>query len=353
MKTKILLAGILLASASSAVHADGRKPGSVLVYPVQRSGTDMVTAGGVGSIPVAVDYYTLVCLTNTNTNPTAGATNVHMQFVNVQKNPDDAFRPLHCNVTDRVEYLTPADTRCFLANCFNPGPVSEGYLVVSAQDPNAFQRPWAHNYLVGSEIVVHAGSAVYELNAIPFSSPQAPGSATDLDGDGELDFDGVEYEGVPDELYIDVFTPMMSPSLALLNLTGSVNHEALVKLTIFNDNEFPLSATFGFQCWFDEPLAKISLIFTESFLAGNTPDDPSETDTNCDSVGDMESGWARLDGIVANSAAESIADPALLGAVTAPDMPMFNLGGGRLLWESMALQTNGDFVKFGVDDPEN
>ncbi len=351
MKRAILTCA-LLGLLASIGQADGRKPGSALVYPVHRSGVPDDDAQEVGTLPPD-PFFTLVCVTNTNTHPVSGGTNVHMEFVNVAPDWTDPFKPLYCSVQNRTEYLTPADVRCFLVNCVNPGPLTEGYLVMSAQDPSSFQTPWSHDYLVGSEIVVNAASAIYQLNAIPFDSPQAPGAPTDVDGDGQLDFDGIEYEGVPDELYLDVFMPMMSPSLALLNLTGGTAFDASVAFTVFNDNEFALSTTLEFRCWFDQPLRRISLIFDETFLAMNTPDDPTEVDTNCDYVGDLESGWARIDGLNASSSAESIADPALLGAVTAPTQQIFNIGGGRLLWESVDLQLNGDFLKTGVDDPEH
>lgn len=346
MKRHILIATALLAGLSGGAFADGRKPGSALVYPVQRSGA-LKTATSFVSPP----YFTVVSVTNTNLVPKSGATNIHIEYVNAAQSTDP-FKPLHCSVVDRIEHLTPADTRSFLTACQNPGAFNEGYLVITALDPKGFLVPWSHDYLIGSELIVNGMGIIYELNAIPFDSPQPTGSPTDVDNDGQLDFDGFEYEAIPDELYIDVFEPLMSPALSLINLTGGTAFDASVSFSVWNDNEFPLSSTLTFRCWFDTRLTDISLVFSESFLANNTPDDPSEIDTDCDGVGDIESGWARIRGLVASSTAESIQNPALLGAVTAPKMPMFQMGGGRLLWESAALQGNGDFLKFGVDDPE-
>ncbi len=355
MKTNALIATALLVGLASPASADGRKPGSVLIYPVHRSGTLFWKApnGEIDGLGPATVYFTIVSVTNTNPSPTSGSTDIHFEYVNVIPQPSQPFKPLDCTVIDRIEALTPADTRSVLTHCQNPGFFNEGYLVISALDPSAFKTRWSHDYLVGSEIIVNGAGSIYALNAIPFDSPQPKGSATDIDGDEQLDFDGVEYEAIPDELYIDVFSPVMKPSLALINLTGGVNFEAVVGFSIWNDNEFALSATLAFRCWFDEPLEKISLIFTDHFLRFNTPQDPTETDFDCDSIGDVESGWARIRGIVANSQAESIQDPALLGAATAPEKPSLSLGAGRLLWESYTVQTNGDFLKFGVDDPEH
>ncbi|HKD99416.1 MAG TPA: hypothetical protein VKE69_00280, partial [Planctomycetota bacterium] len=160
-----------------------------------------------------------------------------------------------------------------------------------------------------------------------------------------------EYEGVPDVLFIDSFIAVANSSLTLLNLTGSVNHTVFVKFDVWNDNEYPMSATKQFRCWFEETLADVAPLFQDSFLRNNTPNDPSELDINCDNLNDFETGWARIDGIVASCGAESIPDPALLGALSAgPAGP--SIEGGRLLWESKEKQYNGDFPKFFCDDPE-
>jgi len=340
---------VLAAALQPTAHADGREPGSVLIFPIHRSGQGL---------------FTVVNVTNTNLLPAnqftyGGSTNVHFEYVNTVPNPKKPLLPWACAVIDRIELLTPADTRSVLTACHNAsGAMSEeGYLVVSAQDPNQFDTPWSHDYLVGSELVVNGMGAMYALNAIPFDSAQPEGQATDVDGDGELDFDGVEYEGVPDHLFIDSFAALGGSSLTLLNLTGGAAFTANVQFDVWNDNEFPLSATLAFRCWMEEALSDISLVMYEGFLANNTPNDPAEADIDCDGVGDIETGWARLRGLVANSVAESIPNPALLGAITVgdsfPSMPAVMLDGGHLLWESEAVQLNGDFFKYGTEDPEH
>jgi hypothetical protein len=163
----------------------------------------------------------------------------------------------------------------------------------------------------------------------------------------------VEYEGVPDELFIDAFVAIGGSSLALINLTGGTAHTASIAFDVWNDNEFALSATLSFRCWFEERLTAISLVFDESFLRDNTPDDPQELDLFCEGIGHAEVGWARIRGLVASSSAESIPNPALLGALTAGHDPFFKVDTGHLLWESVGLQLNGDFLKSGSDDPEN
>ncbi len=328
--------------------ADGRNPGSVLIYPIHRSGVGVDGEGGV--------YFTVLSVTNTNLQPQTpisfgGSTNVQFEYVNTVYNPQDPCLPLACTVVDRTEFLTPADKLSVLTSCHNAAGGQEGYVVVTAHDPSKFKTAWCFNYLIGSELVVTPFGGVQELNAIPFSSPCGEGTETDLDGDEQLDFDGAEYEGVPDELYLDHFIAVFSSSLALINLTGGTKFQATVRFDAWNDNEFPLSATKHFACWMEQPLEDISLIFNNAFLRDNTPNDPQDLDIDCDNNDDFETCWARLRGLVASSNVESIADPAILGSLTSGLGSTFD--GGRLLWESPEKQFNGDFLKFGQDDPEN
>ena len=346
--SKFLVPGVAALALAPAVAAEGRTPGSVLIFPIHRS-----MLGDTGG-----SYFTAVSVTNTNLSPITpvnglgGSTNAHYEYVNVIPGAQNNM-PLDCQVVNRIEFLTPADTRTVLTNCDNASGGQEGYLVVTAQDPNAFSTNWSHNYLIGSELVVSGTGGVYGLNALAFDAIADAGMDTDADGDGQLDFDGVEYEGIADELYLDAFFAVDGSSLTLINMTGGFQHVANVRFDIWNDNEQALSATLAFKCWIEEPLNEISLVFDGGFLAQNTLNDPTEFDTNCDNVGDIETGWARLRGSNASSAVESIANPAILGALTAGPANGGSIDGGHLLWESKAKQTNGDFFKTGTDDPEN
>ncbi|MHC5211207.1 MAG: NHL repeat-containing protein [Planctomycetota bacterium] len=327
-----------------------RNPGSVGIFPVHRSGTDPEGAGA---------WFTIVSVTNTNLQPQTpqgfgGSTNVHFEYVNTVRNPANPFLPLGCSVFDRVEFLTPADTLSVLTSCHDataPGG-QEGYLVVSAQDPAQAGVPWSHNHLVGSELVVNASGGLYGLEMISVASPLAPGAPTDLPdpltGDppnGRLDFDGAEYSALPDALMIDSFIALVDSRLTLLNLTGGAQARNTVAVSAWNDNEFPLSTTLTFSCWFDEPLSSVSPLFTQGFLAFNTPNDPGEVDLRCDGIGVLETAWARIDSIgVAQPGGTPIAtDGVLLGAITAG--PGSLIDGGRLLWESPETQPNGAFLE--------
>jgi len=275
---------------------------------------------------------------------------VHFQYVNVIPDPHDPLIPHGCIVSDRIEYLTPGDTLSVLTTCHNPSFGSEGYLVVVAEDPLLQPMTWSHNFLVGSELVINSVGGMYSLNAIPFRSMQPSRTATDRDGDDQCDFDGIEFEPLPDHLMIDSFLALEQSSLTLLNLTGTLDFEATLAFDIWNDNEYSLSATVRMGCWIEEQLENLSPIFTYDFLKLNTPHDQAELDLDCDGMSDIETGWVRIRGLQASSPGQTIPNPSLLGAVTAGVTD--KIDGGHLLWESKAKQPNGDFYRYGTFDPE-
>ena len=325
MNSKRLFLGAVLAAALAAPSfADGRTAGSVLIFPVHRSGSS---------------YTTIVSVTNTNVMPATpfsfgGSTLAHYEYANVISG-SDGFSPFGCVQFDRVEFLTPADTLSVATSCHNATAGNqEGYLVVSAQDPSQFDVAWNHNSLIGSELVINGSNGMYSVNAISLKAMMRKSSATDHNGNGQLDFDGNEYEGVPEMLFIDSFIGVAGSHLALINLTGDAQARNTVQLTVWNDNEFPLSATRPFNCWFDQPLEVVSPLFSTTFLQG-TMNDPSELDVDCNGSDDYETGWARVDSLGVDGGP----DGALIGAITAG--PTSDFDGGHLLWESDDQQFNG------------
>jgi hypothetical protein len=355
MKSLATLSTVAIAATllSATSFADGREPGSVLVYPVHRS--------GLGSFPGTNGgpQFTVLNVTNTNLMPAIGAelggtTNIQFDYVNVYyENPpfSDPLKPNLCVVTDIVEQLTPGDTYSVLTQCKN-GNNKQGYVVVHAQDPALFKTAWSWNYLIGSELVLTATGGVYQLDALPFEAIGPDKALTDGeggDGDGQLDFDDVEYEGIPDILYIDNVLAITGNSLALINMTGGTGFTATVKFDLWNNNEYPFSTFIDFKCWFEARLWDLDGNLTNAWLFNNTPTAANELDTNCDGQADFTTFWAKIYGVIAHSNVESQPDPALIGAITAPRVPGFE--GGKSLWEE-GNQTNGDFIKFGGDDPE-
>jgi hypothetical protein len=329
----LIAVGLIAGCTAPALFAKGREPGSVLFYPVHRSGG---TFGDTQSY-----FWTVVSVTNTNVNQ---STNAHFQYVNSIENSSNPLQPFGCVIFNRVENLTPADNLSVLTSCHNATAGKQaGYLVVAASDPTkGLITHWGFNYLVGSELVVNASGGMYRCGAIPANAVVNQGNPTDL-GDGEMDFDNVEYEALPDTVIIDNFLAAGGSRLALFSLNGGPDALVSVQILAWNDNEYPMSQLFQFKCWFDQRLTKVSPLFEDNFLNNNTPEDEDELDTDCDGDDDYECGWAILDGVVANSPfTGQHPKPVILGAITSG--PECLIDGGDLLWESVQKQTNGVFL---------
>ncbi len=311
---------------------ESREPGSVLIFPVHRTTSHCM--------------YSFICITNTDLAPQTpggfgGSVRLHYEYVNVIPSPQDPFSPLSCTVFDRMEFLSPADTLCVLSDCHNI-PGQEGYLVVSAQDPEGFNQPISHNHLIGSECIVHPTGLVYCTNAFAIQAVPDDGLPTDLDTDHRLDFDDQEYTALPDFLMIDSFVALAQSELAFINLTGEFEDANRLYFSIYNDNERPLSATLDFRCWFARTLETVNPVFSESFLA-SLPNDASDLDINCDGTNDLETGWATVQsvGVRRPGGTRVTTDGAFLGSIAVGVDSRLN--GGRLLWESKTSQTNGSF----------
>lgn len=334
---KLTLATTLAALLSSSfATADGRKPGSLLLYPLQRA--------DIG--------FTILALTNTAVQPAGpttfgDSTNVHFHYVNVQPHEWLPTRTRGCSVFDRVEFLTPADTLSVLVNCHNPSGAfgSRGYVVAIAENPSAVNTPWSHNHLVGSATVALATGVIFQYNALAQESLAADGDPADVSpANFAADFNGVEYETLPERLYVDSFSTLATQSLALANLTGRTSDINRIHLTVWNDNEFPMSLTFEMDCWFHAALSDLSPLFTQEFMA-SVPNDPEEFDCTCDGVGDVESGWLEIQSVGTRTPGGHIVadDGAIVGVLSGIGATGI---GGRLLWED-GVQTNGSFGLMG------
>ena len=283
----------------------------------------------------------MLCVTNTNQST---ATTAHYQYVNVNANPADPFFPNGCTVFNRREHLTPADTLCVLTSCHNaaaPGG-QEGYVVITAEDPELFAVAWGFDYLIGSELVINSSGIMYAVNAMPIEARVPEGEPTDLDMDSNLDLNDFEYEPISDQMYIDSFVPIQACQLALINLTGTSQAINTVQFSIWNDNEFPLSTSLRFKCWFDQPLEEISIAFSQDFLRHSTPHDPEELAIGCeDGAPTVETGWAIVDSVDVSTTGGLVVafDGALVGAITCGNPTRWD--GGHLLWESVEKQRNG------------
>jgi len=213
-------------------------------------------------------------------------------------------------VVDRVEHLTPGDTLSVLSSCHNAAN-ARGWAQVVAQDPSLFKTNWKFPYLIGHELLVNAQGGTYSVNAIPGQALRSK------------------------ELYME-FLAVAGSSLTIGHYQDPtapqsfVPTQVVLAFDIFNDNEFQLSSTKIFRCWFDEPLSNVSPVFREEFLRNNTPHDPQELDINCDGVGDLETGWAIVRSVLGNTQTEVLESPPIFGVITSG--PTALIDGGRHLW---------------------
>lgn len=315
-----LLSPALLATLAVPALAEVPRPGSVLVFPIHDSATAL----------------TVLSITNTDISPGSfpGTDDIYvtLRYVNIVPNPDEPLKPLHCTSFHRSELLTPGDTVSFLTTCHNL-PGQRGWVLAYARSFSG--GPVSHNYLVGSGIVVNAQGSADGILPYSFQAIPPEGMPTDLDFDSKRDFDGVEYEPLPAALYADSFLGVGGTRLVLFNTATELSDIVQVRLDVTNDNEFPLSYTFPFKCWFERPLTQLDNIFTQGFLS-LTPNDPSELDINCDNVDDLETGWFKIRALTASNGFQTIQNPAILGGLTGGP---FALEPGRPLWGSGANLT--------------
>src|SRR5690606_27877074 len=137
------------------------------------------------------------------------------------------------------------------------------------------------------------------------------GLAGDLDADGVLDLDGVEYSRVPDTFVFPRFigqNAVRQSDLVLVALTGDGGWTTLVDLLVSNDNEEIFSNQYPFSCWTKVGLDAVSSVFTQNFLVNFTNQNPVEP------IGwpAVETGWVQLRGRSASNLLATVDDPAIL-----------------------------------------
>jgi hypothetical protein len=245
-----------------------------------------------------------------------------------------------CAEFGRVRTLTGRDTITLATNVDSPDH-EVGYVYAHAVDDGG--EAIAFDHLIGQQVLVDGiESFQYAVNAVDFRSALEGGEWTDLDGDGNLDLNGEEYEMAPNEVLVPRFFGQVDgvsesfvSELVLIGLSGGRAFQTTVGFTVYNDNEEAFSTQHTFDCWEKVRLSQISGVFTASFLGQFTSHDASEV------LGapELESGWFRMKGEMANSSSGQVADPAVYGvliegtgATAAVDLP-FELGGraGHLL----------------------
>lgn len=306
IRKRRLLASAALALASAFVSggaADAQprdlEPGSLLVFPFydNRPGRQSV-----------------VTVTNTNLDRSvagngykSGDVLVHYVYIG----GEDWLE------FDRSEFLTPGDMLCVSTQEHNPHG-GYGFLYVYALDPET-QAPIDFDHLLGDVLVIASDiEGGWSIQAVAFRGlPQGvpvpdPGTSgagqpfTDADADGLRDFDGIEYDAFPAELYVPRFFEEGSRHETQLVLFTTFGPEFIVStdLTILNNSEDRFSRNLRFSCWFAGNLSSVSGI------TGDLGGDPDE-------FRPAETGWLRISGghILNRFGRREPAVPAFIGFV--------------------------------------
>jgi hypothetical protein len=272
----VVLSGSAQAGGNSTSSID--RPGSLLVFPY------FSNAGASNTF-----------ITVTNTNPDSlGTVDVEFVYINGQD----------CLEFNRTRRLTPNDTITVASKLDNPDD-ERGYVYVFAKSPlTGAAISW--NWLEGDSIIASAGDLLLtNVSPVVYAAMAPQGVPTDLDADGIRDMNGMEYASNPDELHIPRFIATAGSSLIFLGFTGA-SFTTVVNYVAYNDNEEAFSGQVTFDCWDIRRLNAISGIFTDSFLE-STNHDIGET-----GVLGKETGWMRLNSVMAYSSAAQQVNPAFL-----------------------------------------
>ncbi|MFN0008530.1 MAG: hypothetical protein ACKVXR_11560 [Planctomycetota bacterium] len=325
-------AALAVLALSPSALADGRKPGSLLVFP---------------EFDNRVGDVSMLTVTNTSTDMThdpmtnlpSGSVRVHFIYVG---RVDASGNPISCLEFDRQTLLSPGDTYTFLTRSHNPLQ-EQGFMYAYAKHPTSGEAI-DFDYLIGNALFLSGVNSIdYSMNPISLQGLPGHGIATDSDNDGNRDLDGSEYEMLPDEILIPRFLatrgsggeggPILRGELILLGLSGGSRFDTIADFLIYNDNEEVFSAQWQFRCWERVPLDTISGVFLQSFLV--TTDQAANEPLGATG---RESGWIHINGGVAYSTTDQILDPAVYAVLV--DRPARVAGASDLPFEC-GTQDNG------------
>jgi hypothetical protein len=271
---------------ASQAMADGRNPGSLLLYPEFDNRAGVVTV-----------------ITITNTDPVGDDVDVEFVYIGRYDHQGD----VDCEEFNRTVTLTANDTLTLITNSHNPQH-EQGYVYAFARE--GVNAPIAHNWLIGNVMTVDGLEAFeYSVNPVVYQGLN-PG----LDNNGLRKLDGIQYEASPGMILVPRFLGQgmaYNSELILIGLTGGAQFDTTVDFLIYNDNEEEFSAEHTFYCWDRVHLMDISMIFENQFLANFTNNDANEI------LGapHIEAGWFKFWGASASSTSTTLMDPAVYGVL--------------------------------------
>jgi hypothetical protein len=267
------------------------QPGSLLIFPLVQGDARRDT---------------FLTVTNTNEDCTSCGNRFRFGDVVIQINWID---PSNCSETNASFALSPGDTLTLSVAQQNLG-FPEGWAWLDARDPES-NAAIQFDYLVGSALLFDGRSAqTWEYNPYPFQAFPGrshdlgnakgcwPGIAgfdncgralTDVDGEGDADFDGCEYAFWPDEIFLDTFfeeSNGFDNELALITPDpfGSTDSHR-IDFGFWNNNEVRFSRSDSIFCFFHGRLSDISRIVLG---LGGAPNETTDVSGNTYQTGWME-----------------------------------------------------------------
>lgn len=138
----------------------------------------------------------------------------------------------------------------FLMSEMDPG--IEGYIVAVAVDENGV--PTQSNTLSGSATIREEDGRAATLPALPFQK-LSPGSVAVVDSVADLNFNGLEYERLPNSLAVASFNSQQTDTSYLTvfsparNLGIGSTESVSVFALLYDDAEVSLSSGFNFRCY--------------------------------------------------------------------------------------------------------
>jgi hypothetical protein len=153
-----------------------------------------------------------------------------------------------------------------------PPPCPMGYLIVWVV--NEFDQAIKYDALIGNAVIREEWASAGAYNAVPIQAVTtlATGDPTDVDGAGDLDFDGAtEYKAVTGQISgtVRYETPDIDTFLTLLTLdvrSNQPNNPTFVRFNFFTHDEFLISTATEFICWAELRLTQINGALTEGIV---------------------------------------------------------------------------------------
>jgi len=272
----ILVAVVAATARPGAAQPQSREPGSCLLFPLY----DTRDANS-----------TLVTVTNTNTSREdcgggRDAGDVLLHYVYFEGDARLQF--------DRYELLGPGDTLTVLADTHNPEGV-EGYLLVSASFKDAGGPAFETSFdaIVGSAVVIDSlrerafRYSPYVFQAVVEPADPCDRPRTDVDGDGAIDFDGLEYSRFPRELILDSFFEERGRFESELVLVSTVRSDDTAELdfSLINNEGAVVTGVLAMPSWWRGSLSDLSPVAGD--LGGRVV---------LDNPGSVETGWLQIGG---------------------------------------------------------